>query len=118
MSHLHWGQEGCEGDDVACNTQKGATNQTFANVGKQPKAGISCDKLRRYISGLILPSFVSKDRLRLFFLSRRALCVMVHYDTSTLLPSSSCDITEKAYKLSSSLSVRIDDMLRKDLYAS
>ena len=43
---------------------------------------------------------------------------MVHYDTSTLLPSSSCDITEKAYKLSSSLSVRIDDMLRKDLYAS
>ena len=83
-SHLHWSQEGREGDDVACKEgkKKGAKISRLQKLAKSPKAGISCDKLRRYISGLILPSFVSKDRLRLFFLSRRALCVMVHYDVT------------------------------------
>ena len=97
VSHLHWGQEGCEGDDVACNTQKGATNQTFAKVGKQPKAGIRCDEVTRYILGLncLLLRAKIDEALFLFFSARRAL---VHYDTSTLLPSSSSDITEKAYK--------------------
>jgi hypothetical protein len=68
--YLHWGQEGHEGDDVACNTQKGAKDQTFAKVGKEPKAGIRCDEVTRYMSGLILPSFVSKDWCGFIFIFR------------------------------------------------
>ena len=76
MSHLHWGQEGCEGDDVACNTQKGATNQTFAKVGKQPKAGIRCDEVTCYILGLSCLLLLAKigKALFLFFLLDELLC--------------------------------------------
>jgi hypothetical protein len=90
VSHLHWGQEGHEGDDVACKeNKKRRQDQPFAKVGREPKAGISCDKLKRYISGLILPSFGSKDRLRLYcFFVRRGLCVMVHYDVTN--PTVAC----------------------------
>ena len=66
-------------------------------LGKQPKAGIRCDEVTRYILGLncLLLRAKIDEALFLFFSARRAL---VHYDTSTLLPSSSSDITEKAYK--------------------
>ena len=68
-SHLHWSQEGREGDDVACKEgkKKGAKISHLQKLAKSPKAGISCDKLRRYISGLFFPSFESKDRRGFIF---------------------------------------------------
>ena len=55
--------------------KKRASRSEVCISWQRPKAGISCDKLRRNISGLFFPSFESKDRRGFIFVfsSRRAL---------------------------------------------
>jgi hypothetical protein len=81
VSHLHWGQEGHEGDDVACKAKKRAPRSAGCKSWQRAQSGIRCDEVTRYILGLSCLLFVSKDwRGFIFVFFARRARVMVHYD--------------------------------------